>query len=135
MNREKMLSTVLLYSVFLFALFSLHHKSRWGSHYSSYDYMMDALSAIAVSLGSVGAGELRQGGHRKINYFLFGSAFIWFVICSFLLFFFKRPMREPVVDLLFGGAALLFAAQFPVALYMNRNQSKSTSQQTSANAS
>jgi hypothetical protein len=125
-----MLSTVLLYSVFLFALSSLlHHQRRWGSPYNSHDYVLDAVSAIALSFGFVGGHELDRHGHQQVRTNLVLYILLSFGLLSVLII--GGGYSEKWIYAVFA----LFALPFPVALYLNWNQTKSTSQPTSANAS
>jgi len=130
MSRIRMLSTVLLYSVFLFGLFSfLHHQTRRGLVYNSHDYVLDAVSAIALSLGFVGDHELDRLGHQRVR----ENLLLYTLMLSGLLGVFI--IGGSYSDIWFYAVFMPFAIPFPVALYLNRNNRKSTSQQTSANAS
>jgi hypothetical protein len=110
--------------VFLFALSSLlHHQRRWGLPYNSHDYVLDAVSAIALSFGFVGGHELDRLGYPRV-----GSALACCIIPISIALFFVLIVWGGFSEHWFNAAIALFAAPFPVALYLNRNQSKSTSQ-------
>ena len=135
MNWKSLIFRFIVFAVFMFAIFfSIGHKNL-GSNYTSRDYAQDALSAIALSLGSIGDDQLKQLESRKIRHILLGCALVWFVVCSFFLFILERPLRGPVFEGFFGGILFLIAAQFPLAVYLNRKQNKSNSQPTIADAS
>jgi hypothetical protein len=129
MNWKKLLSAFLLYPTVIFASLSLLHRTSWGLHSSYYVCILDAFVAIALSLGIVGNQELERGGHWKVIGILTPCIFLAPVIVF--------------VATLWGGVSLnwfcpafsLFAVPFPLALYLNRRQNKSTSQPTSANVS
>ena len=135
MNWKSLIFRFIVYAVFLFAIFFSISQKHPGSHYTSRDYVQDVLSAIALSLGSIGDDLLKQCESRKFRHILLGCALVWFVVCSFLLFILERPLREPVFEGFFGGILFLIAAQFPLALYLNRKQNKTNLQPTIADAS
>jgi len=113
---------VILSAVMIFVLYGSQHT------------IMNTIEAIALAMGVVGSSKLREGGHKEISYYLISSAFIWSAICVLLLLVFKNPMWNHF-NLLTYGFFVILATQFPVALYLNRNRNKSTSQQTSAHES
>jgi hypothetical protein len=92
---------------------------------------MDAVESIAISFFFVGNGELRRGGHRRVLRVLGGCLIAWFAI-GLLLFVIaalsKTTMSDFVTRYSLYPLWLIFAAPFPFAVYLNRNQSKSSSQ-------
>jgi general stress protein CsbA len=128
MNRKKFLLAILeifLGAVLLFAIFT----SRYGSQ----RFIMNVIEAIALSMGFVGLNKFKQDENRNISHLLLGCAFIWAAICSFLLVIFKKSMWDHF-DLLFCGFLILIAAQFPLALYLNHKQKKSSTESTVTDA-
>jgi hypothetical protein len=135
MNWKRLLTHLFVLTVALFAFLSLTHQERVGVIYGSFDRIQDAAGAFAIALGIVGGDELKRSGHRKVTPVLLGCGFAWFLVCSFLIYISKRPLRWSIVEALFIGMMLLIASQLPLALYLNRRQNKSTSQTTTDNAS
>jgi hypothetical protein len=132
MNWKMSLLTAFLGSILVFPLLTGRHER------ASQDHIMDAMESIAISFFFVGNGELKRGGHRRVLRVLGGCLIVWFAI-NLILFGIVALSKTNVLDTVFRYADyslwLVFAAPFPFALYLNRNQSKSTSHPTGANAS
>jgi len=138
MNRKRMLSDFLIYAGMLFACFLLIEWNRRVSQFGSNDLIENALGAIAVALGIAGYQDLDRCGHLKVRRILRNCLFAWFGV-YLVLFAIILISKTTVFDFAFAYSlyplVLLIVAPFPLALYMNRNQPKSTSQPTSAKAS
>jgi len=147
MNWKKMLSDFLFKAGMFFFIFFLGDwvSSHW--HFSSQVFAMDALGSVAVGLGLVGLDELDRGGHRWVrrifrNFFIFLFAIFLILLGIALLCKAIGISLIPITAVLdrdfeysFYPFIALIAAPFPLALYLNWNQTKSTSQPTSANVS
>jgi len=89
-------------------------------------------------MGFLGSGELRRGKHQGAHLIL-GDCLMALPIVLFVIVCAVQSWKKDVI--VFAGPYVLyaffalFAAQLPIALYLNRNRNKSTSQQESANAS
>jgi hypothetical protein len=133
-----MLSDFLIYAGMLFACFLLIEWNRRVSQFGSNDLIENALGAIAVALGIAGYQDLDRCGHLKVRRILRNCLFAWFGV-YLVLFAIILISKTTVFDFAFAYSlyplVLLIVAPFPLALYMNRNQPKSTSQPTSAKAS
>jgi hypothetical protein len=125
MNWKNWVLVVLLNTVIVFGA----HIWLFGMRFSSHDWFVNAGAVIAISLAWFGNKELIWGGHRQAKHTL--------AVCIVILLFplvTKAVRGNDALFLLY--AVMAFAAvSFPLALYLNRNQPNSTSQQASANAS
>ena len=135
MNWKMSSLTVLLGSTLVFGL--LTERSGRALHLTSQDHILDAVESIALSMGFIGRGELRQGGHRKVLRVLGGCLVIWFAI-DLILFGIAVLCKTTMLDLVTRYTLyplwLTFAAPFPFALYLNRRPNESNFPPTIDNA-
>jgi cell division protein FtsW (lipid II flippase) len=102
-----------------------------AEQYGTHRFILDVILIIALSIGWVGFVELKRGGHRKILLVLKVSLIILLFITFFLIFAHNR-LHWKMTWLNFEDVYLfipfyaLLVAIFPLALYLNRNQKKST---------
>ncbi len=88
----------------------------------------------------VGFEELKRGGHRKVKRNLLICLTILLILALIRAFtnirLHGRTQGMDFIELyIFIAFYVLTVASFPIALYLNRNQNKSTTQQASANES
>jgi uncharacterized membrane protein YsdA (DUF1294 family) len=138
MNWRRLLSDFIIYAAMLFAGFLLIEWNRRASNSGSYDFIENALGAIAVALGIAGYQDLDRCGHLKTRRVLRNCLLAWFGVYV-VLFAIIQLSKTTVFDFAIAYSLypllLLIVAPFALALYMNRNQPKSTPQPTSAKAS
>jgi hypothetical protein len=101
---------------------------------------MIAVLNIALILGSVGMVNLDRGGHRKVKRWLNLCLTVLFLIICIPGFTPNRLVRNVSGWNIPGAYSfiplfVLLVAIFPLSLYLNRKQKKSTSQTTSADVS
>jgi len=136
MNWKRQLLMVVMCSTLFFALSTLIRGK--ASNFSSQDHTLDAAECIAFSFFFIGNEELRRGGHRRALRVLGGCLVIWFAI-DLILFGIAALCKTTMLDLVTRYTLyplwLTFAAPFPFAIYLNRNQQKFTPQPPSANES
>ena len=108
-------------------------------HFGAQRYLEFAILGVALSAGSVGFKELDRGGHRKARRNLLVLLII--LLVGPLTFFFTRSRLHWEVigwnipdEYYFVPYFALFAAIFPLSLFLNRVKNRSTSQATIANA-
>jgi hypothetical protein len=88
-------------------------------------------------MGIIGFNELDRGGHRRFRRILRISLITWLAILGILVVLithYKATAYDFAVDYSICLFWLLFAALFPLALYLNRNRKDTTSQATMPNA-
>jgi len=133
MYSKRMTVIVLTLLVGLFALFLLFN---WHSN-TSHKLFKGAAEAIVIALGYVGFNELDRVRHWRVRRVIRYCFILWIVI-SFILFGLTRFYHTNGFDWVLNDSLylfwILFAAQFPFALYLNRRQNKSTPQPTIDNA-
>jgi hypothetical protein len=138
MNWRRLLSDFLIYVGMLFACFLLIEWNRRVSQFGSNDFIENALGAIAVALGIAGYQDLDRCGHLKVRRILKNCLFAWFgvyLILFAIILLSKTTVFDFAIAYSLYPLVLLIVAPFPLALYMNRNQPKSTSQPKITNAS
>jgi hypothetical protein len=107
-------------------------------HLSVHDFVMAGVLVVAGSMGIAGSDELVRCGHKKARRILWICLISWMIIPLILLGIqdlFKTILWEGALKVWFYLFLALITVDFPLALYLNRNQKKSTSQQASANES
>jgi hypothetical protein len=135
MNQRKTLVDFLGMAVGIFVILIFFDWLKLKFHFNSHTFIEDALWATAGAFGWVGFEELDRGGHTSARKLFRKCLLVWLVISFILILpsvYFKIDYVFRYSLYLFG---VLFAAPFPVALYLNRNQNKSRSQPTTDNAS
>ncbi|MGD0939429.1 MAG: hypothetical protein ABR905_06915 [Terracidiphilus sp.] len=125
---------IVAFSVALFATFMVFYLIGRDPHYNHHSLIRDAAMGVGLVFGAVGGEKLKRGGNKKLASFLFRSALICLCVSPFVIFPFKRPISEYGSDFIFCAGSLLFGAQFPLALYLNRKQNSSRSEPTIADA-
>jgi hypothetical protein len=137
MNWKRLLSDFLLFAAIQipFLLTILWRKSI--AHFSSDDLVMCALGVIALSLGTVGSQELNRGGHLQAHRMHTVCLGVFFIICGlvFSILLWTKTLTVTVFQVFPLGLIGIYAAKFPLALYLNRKRPESTPQPTSANVS
>ena len=133
MNWKKPSSNFLVYAGVQLAILAL---SSWKSYprfrlydFKSHEFIECALGIVAINLGMAGRKILSDCAPRKVRSFLF----FWILVLFLALL--ELIARGERADGLFYTVLVLLAVPFPVALYLNRKQSKSPSQSTIANVS
>lgn len=108
------------------------------SSHGSQNFIRRTLVFIALGLGYLGLDKLGRDGHRKLRRIIVRCLVLWFAITLVLiglLTFFKADTYDFIIVDSIYLFSLLYATLFPIALYLNGNQKKSTSQQAGANES
>ncbi|MGA2277696.1 MAG: hypothetical protein ABSG00_08830 [Terracidiphilus sp.] len=140
MDWKKLLSPVLFNSALVFSLFISDVWDGQLHQYGTHQFAFAVFLVIGGSIGIVGIEELKSGGHRKSKRYLLICTTILFIIFLIHVFISTRLRRNTlgmnsVDSCLLIAFYVLMAASFPIALYLNRNQNKSTSQPTADDAS
>jgi hypothetical protein len=129
---KRMLAIVLAISIVLFAGFMALYLVYSAMH----DFKLFVWVVLFV-VGGVGFGELRRGGHQRVRRILFRCSLISLIIPLIVIgmeLLFKIRWNSLLL-LSASPFSVLFFASFPVALYLNWKQKKSTSKRMSTNAS
>ncbi|MGA2350071.1 MAG: hypothetical protein ABSF70_06545 [Terracidiphilus sp.] len=140
MDWKKFLAPVLFNSALVFALFMSDLGDGNVHQYGTHQFAFALFLVIGGSIGMVGFEELKRGGHRKVKRNLLICLAVLFILFLFLAFtgfelHWKVREMDSVYLCLLIPFYILLVASFPIALYLNRNQNRSTSQQESANES
>jgi polyferredoxin len=115
-------------------------------HSGSQGLIRNAVTAVALVLGSIGFDRLKRGGHQRARRILRNSIIVTLLasatslILLIALILFDGPSLYKMIVL--GWVSeyslyllwLIWAASYPLALYLNRKQNKPTPQPTIANA-
>ena len=131
MNWKSWLAVVLLNLVGISVIFILDFGIKGTTHLGPPAFIIGVIGVVASSLGMAGQRDLARSGHRKVGRIL--------GVCLIILIF-GLPMLliakgQGAFEVLSCAVLALAVAPFPLALCLIRNQNKSTSQPTSANAS
>jgi hypothetical protein len=134
MNWRRFISPVFYSSIVVFVIVLLDHSSGDTHHLIVY-----AILVISLSCGSVGDLELKRGGHLKIrrNMLICGAAMF---ALSCLAIFARNRLHWNMVGSNFREACLfiptyvLIVATLPIAVLLNRHQSRSSFPSTADNA-
>lgn len=132
MSRERFLTVVIVAILSGTVLFQIFESSNGLQH-----FIKNAVEFVAFGLGYLGLGELYRGGRRKLHRILLNCLILWFaiiLILTGLLTHYKMVAYEIIMDDSIFLFSLLYATLFPLALYLNRNQQRKTSQSTIDNA-
>jgi len=97
--------------------------------FTSHEFTKYVVGAVAVSIGWVGRGILNRGRNRTVSRITPVG-----MVLSIVLLCMSIDLGGRATAWFYPLLALL-AFPFPLALYLNRKQSKSTPQPTSANVS
>ena len=138
MNWKRLISDFLSYAAMIFATFLLIEWTRRTSHTASNDFIENALASIAIALGIAGYQDLDRHGHQKIRRILRNCFIAWFGIYAILaaiILLTKTAAFDLVIVFSLYPLLLLIVAPFPLALYLNRNLPKATSEPASTKAS
>ncbi|MGD0901963.1 MAG: hypothetical protein ABR924_03380 [Terracidiphilus sp.] len=136
MNWKSALTAAFLGSVLVFVMLTVSHGR--ASHLSSQDHIWNAVESIALALGFIGSGELRQGGHRRARrildiFLIISTALFPILFCIVRLW--KRTELDLTIRYSLYSFLAIYATAFPLSLYLNRKQPKSNSQPTIDNVS
>ncbi|MGO9775968.1 MAG: hypothetical protein ACLQGT_08575 [Terracidiphilus sp.] len=140
MDWNKFLAPVLFNSALVFALFMSDVWDGKVHQYGTSQFAFAVFLIIGGSIGMVGFEELKRGGHRKVKRNLLICLTILLILALIRAFtnirLHGRTQGMDFIELyIFIAFYVLTVASFPIALYLNRNQNKSTTQQASANES
>lgn len=130
MNWRLTVVLIVAFSIALFATFMVFYLISRGAHLSYHTLTRDVVMGISGAFGSLGFSQLKRAGKRKLAWVFIGSALTLICISLLCAPLFRRPLSEYVADFIVCPGYLLFAAQLPLALYLNRKQSYSASQPT-----
>lgn len=129
MNWKKVLSSVLLHAAGLFVFFMFRYPKDVLLPGSAV-FIANVIESFALSLGIVGSNELETLGYPRVR-----STLIFCIIPISLFLFFVLIIWGGYSGNWLYAISALWAAPFPVSLYLNHHQKNSTSQPTIANAS
>jgi hypothetical protein len=133
LNWRKLSSDFLFYAGMQIAMYTLicwKSYPHFRSHdFTSHEYIKCVLGAVAISLGMVGYGTLNRIGSRRVLRILLVCRIILTVLLCISI------VQEGPANSWFYAVLTLLATPLPLSLYLNRNQSRSTSQPATNNAS
>jgi len=140
MDWKKFLEPLLFSSALVFVLFLSDVWEGKAPQFGPHPFLFNVILVIGSTIVLAGFEELKQGGHIKAKRNLLVCLTVSMIIPLILFFVFKHTHEKMNV----GGIShlywllpfyVLLVAVLPVALYLNRNQAKNTSQPTTDNAS
>jgi hypothetical protein len=140
MDLTNILLSVLASSAFVFVMFMSDILSGKTPPFGTHPFIFCLILVVGISMGMVGSDELKRGGHRKVLRNLLGCNTL-LLISLLILSYTSIHMHWKIITgkdfsdaYWFIPLYVLIVATFPIALYLNRNQKKSTSQPTIDNA-
>jgi drug/metabolite transporter (DMT)-like permease len=140
MDWRQFLAPVLGSSAIVFVLFMSDFLSGKTPPFGTHPFIICLILIIGMSMGTAGFDELKRGGHRKVRRNLL--VYLIVLLISFLILAFTQIHTHWKILGIDSTDVywlipfwLIIVAPFPVALYLNWKQKKSTSEPTSANAS
>jgi drug/metabolite transporter (DMT)-like permease len=139
MNWKTWFSAVFDCSILLLVLLGWDYLNGKVPHFSGQDYIKLAILGVALSVGSVGLKELVRGGHRKVRRKLL-VFIVTLLVIPFTLLIIRNRLHWKMIEWNFSDVYLflpfyaLFAAIFPLSLYLNRNLQTTPAQPTVPNA-
>jgi hypothetical protein len=141
MDLTNILLSVLASSAFVFVLFMSDILSGKTPPFGTHPFIFCLILVVGMSLAMLGFDELKRGGHRKIRRNLLIC--LTLLVISLLILSYisirlhwKMITGKDFTDVYwFIPIYVLAMASFPIALYLNRKQKKSTSPQESTNES
>jgi hypothetical protein len=138
MNLKRLFLDFIMYVAMLFACFLLIEWNNRTSHFFSSAFVENALASIAVALGIAGYQALDRNGHIRSRRILRNCFIAWFGV-YLILFAIEALAKTTIFDFPISFSLypllLLIVAPFPLALYLDGNQRKSTAQQGGTKAS
>ncbi|MGD0547095.1 MAG: hypothetical protein ABR991_04630 [Terracidiphilus sp.] len=138
MSWKKILFNFLLFAIIVFAVRLLEVLNKKTPDLSSHSVLMNVFDVIATAMFMAGSLGMNRDGYRKF-YKYFGKALLISILILLITLGFALIGKATVSDRVFDYESyfvlLLFSSPFYFALYLNRKQNKSTSQQESANES
>jgi len=140
MDLGQIVGAVFSSSVFVFTMFMVDYLRGKSQYFGTHPFIINLILVIGMSMGMIGFDELKRGGHRKVRRNLLFCLFflpISLIILSkaSIHLHWKIITGKDFADIYwFIPFYMLTVATFPIALYLNRNQSKSTSQPAIDNA-
>jgi hypothetical protein len=134
MNWKKLLLHFFGYAATIFGMFSLGLWSSRELRFNVSYWICDAITALAIAAGVIGAQELNRGGHWKGRRLYWSAYYVVLGISFSGALYTKAPLGSALVIccILISAISLI---PLPLALYLNRKQNKSTSQPATNNAS
>jgi hypothetical protein len=129
MDWKKTLSSVLVYAACLFVFFMFRY-SKDVLHPDSGVLIENVFQAFSLSLCIVGGQKLDRLKRERVS-----AALIFFIIPLSLALSFVLIVEGKFSHAWSCAFFTLFAIPFPVAIYLNRKQTKPTALPTSANVS
>jgi hypothetical protein len=109
-------------------------------HFGPQDYIGLLIAGAALSMGGVGLKELDRNGYRRVKHKLLGFFIVLLVLQFSLVIFSRNLLHRQVAGLdfnhlyFFAPFFVLWAAIFPLSLYLDRKKNKSLSQTAVPNA-
>jgi uncharacterized membrane protein AbrB (regulator of aidB expression) len=141
MDLTNILLTVLLNSAFVCVLFMMDFLNGKTPPFGTHPFIFCLILVVGMSMAKLGFDELKRSGHRKVLFYLLVCLTILSII-PFILAYTSIYSHWNIItgkdfaDIYwFIPSYVLAVALFPIALYLNRNKKKSTSQPTTDNAS
>jgi hypothetical protein len=141
MNWRSWASEVFSCSFIFFLLVGWDYLTGKTTHLGAHVYIWLPIVVVASSMGGVGFKELDRIGYRKAKHQLL-AIFIALLVAPLILLFICRNFLHWGIALLNHTYLyfvipflVLWAAIFPLSLYLNRKNNKSLSQTTMPNAS
>jgi hypothetical protein len=122
-------------------MFMVDYLRGKAQYFGTHPFIINLILVIGMSLAMLGFDELKRGGHRKVRRILLVCLTL-LLISLFILSYasirlhWKMITGKDFADIYwFIPIYVLAVASFPIALYLNRRQNKSTSQAAIDNAS
>jgi cation transport ATPase len=133
---KQLLKPFLFFLVLSVVLFALDCWAGKNQELGSHEFMLWAVTVIVLSMGWVGHDELKRAGYRKILGVVNSLMFVLGNSAVILSLIHKHPRWKMTWwgfedAYLFILLFVLIAALFPLSLYLNRKEAKSTLQQIS----
>jgi phosphatidylserine synthase len=137
MGWKNFLPSLLFSSVLVISLFVVSVWDDTTPSFGPHPLVVNVIMIIMSTIGLVGFEELKRGGHRKIRRNLLVCLAI-LLILPLILAFTRIHMHWKITGMdfsdyyLFVPFNVLLVGTFPLALYLNRNQKKSSAESTVA---
>jgi len=139
MNWKNWLSAFLENSAMFFIIYIFIRWTDRKFEINIYGFFVVAVMVIASSMGTIGSEELKRGGHQTARRIWKACILIPITVLFVLIITdnisYNKPIWTSAIGYLCFSSFVLLATSYPMALYLNRNQKKSTSQPTTDNAS
>ncbi|MGA2851939.1 MAG: hypothetical protein ABSE46_23295 [Terracidiphilus sp.] len=139
MNWKRFIAPVFYSSTIVSVLVLLDHWNRTAHTYDTHHFIVYAILVISLSCGLVGMEELKRGGHMKLRRnLLVCLAAMWVLSC--LPIFARNRLHWNLIGSNFPVAYffippyVLLVATLPIAILLNRRESRSSFLATTNNA-